>query len=205
MDITRSENSEAIIWTAAGTAAVAGALNPIPLAGDGVILITAWVTMLASLASVYGMEFDKQVFGIDDWNACSRIFEHAPGKADVFLGFQAFKSVVAYAIGTLTFIYLLKFTGAGSAFAALLNALLNFGFTAAVGFMYKDAWEKGEEPTKEEMIAMLKGVVKYVKSGLTKQKRKEMTAMYQEELRKGRSKKDAVLKVVKQFFENYFD
>jgi uncharacterized protein (DUF697 family) len=185
MDITRSENSEAIIWTAAGTAAVAGALNPIPLAGDGVILITAWVTMLASLASVYGMEFDKRAFKI--------------------AAFQAFKSVVAYAIGTLTFIYLLKFTGAGSAFAALLNALLNFGFTAAVGFMYKDAWEKGEEPTKEEMIAMLKGVVKYVKSGLTKQKRKEMTAMYQEELRKGRSKKDAVLKVVKQFFENYFD
>ncbi|MEM6377451.1 MAG: hypothetical protein AAF705_04505 [Bacteroidota bacterium] len=181
----RSEDVNAIVISASTTAAIAGAANPVPFIGDGLILVTAWVAMLGTLAAHHDIDFEGKSFRI--------------------LAFQIFKSIIAYAAGTLSFIYLLKFTGGGTIIAAILNATLNFGFTMVVGYMYSDAWERNEEPTKEEVLEALKNVVHTAKDGFSKRRRKEMIQTYQTKKEKGASHSEAIIDVIKDFFEGFFD
>ena len=179
-----NDDIDVIMYTAAGTAAVAGALNPFPFVGDGLILITAWGGMLTAISAELGFEFDMKSFKI--------------------IALQAFQSVALYAMGTLSFIYLLKYTGLGTPAAAMANAALNFGFTLGVGTMYRNAWEKGEEPTSQDILDLLKGVIGFFKDGLTKEKRASMLNSYNDEIDKGNSKSSSFTTVLKKFFNDFF-
>lgn len=181
----RSDDAEVLIWAAASGAAVAGALNPVPFVGDGIVLITAWITMLTGIAKIYEVSFNAKTFRIG--------------------ALQAFKSIMLYAVGTLSFIYLLKYTGVGTIAAAIANAALNFGFTAGIGFMYKEAWENDEEPTTKDIGELLKNVIDYFKNGFSKEKRKKMVDTYNIEIGKGKSMSEALTIVLKSFFEDFFD
>lgn len=180
----KNAKANEIIWGAASTAAIAGAFNPVPFAGDIAILITTWVVMLGSLASVYNTSFNESAFRVAAW--------------------EALKSAGLYVLGTLSFIYALKFTGMGTLPAALANATLNFGFTMGVGFMYKKAWRNNAEPDTDEMEKVLKEVVEVVKVNFSKEGRARILEIYNDAKASGDSKKDALQKVFKFIFEDEF-
>ena len=136
----KNEKANAEINMAAVIASGAGAANPIPLAGDVVILIGIWSAMLFRMAKIYEVEFDE--------------------KGTNILLKQAFRSVGWYALGTMFFVGITKSTGIGTGPAMVANAGLNFAFTKAVGHMYQQAWIEGRTPTKDELIQGLQNAHK---------------------------------------------
>lgn len=180
----RDERADTIIWTAATGAAIAGALNPTPLVGDVAILITAWVTMLGGMAKLYGAKFDVESF--------------------LVAAKQALKSAGLYLAGTFIFIGIVKFTGAGTVPAAVANALLNFGFTASVGLMYKNAWRVNSDPSVEDLEALLREVAEEVVHHLKGEQRRTIMRMYKESRRNGSSRREAIERVINYVFGDRF-
>lgn len=181
-DEDRDNEVNDIILKTALTLAIAGAFNPIPLAGDVIAIIGGWSNMLYRIAKVYEASYDPK------W------LEKALR--------EVFKSSGWYGAGTITFITavgLLKWTGFGTIPAIIVNALLNAGFTVAVGNMYKDAWKVGQTPTEEDLASRIEGVLRYAKSA---NKRKKARKVYDEARKRGLSREEALEEVVRAMSED---
>lgn len=177
----KDNNANLLIYAVATKAAVAGALNPVPLVGDVGILVFLWTGLLTGLAVNYKVDFDKGIF-----------------QTTVI---QVIQSVGIYAIGTFLFIGILKYTGIGTTLAMIVNGALNFGFTLAVGKMYQNAWKNNKNPDAKDLEDVLKNVVDVVKKKLDKEGKKEVARKFKENIKNGMSRKDAVLKIIKELFD----
>jgi uncharacterized protein (DUF697 family) len=179
MSDIRDDRALRVIWPAAMTAAAVGAMNPIPLA-DYVYLTGIWVGMLGTLAGIYGAEFDLKAFRT--------------------AAMQILYSAGLYLVGIFAFVSAAKYTGVGTIGAIIVNAVLNFGFTAAVGKMYQQAWRENRDPDLEELRGLLINTAKDIRARLTKEERKRLVARYKKELAEGKSRKEALEAVLKEFF-----
>jgi uncharacterized protein (DUF697 family) len=176
--MANNTTANAVIFGAAGTVAVAGFLNPVPLL-DYAYIFAAWAGMLATLAPVCGAKFDKEGF-------------YALIKS-------AFASVAAYMLGVYAFITAVKWTGIGTIPAAIVNAALNFSFTVAVGKIYEAAWSEGREPAKDELTKRFTAIIEQVR-GMDSSARKRLKARYDALRGSGKSQKDALIEVLTEYF-----
>jgi uncharacterized protein (DUF697 family) len=170
--------ANAVILGAAAGLAVAGFVNPIPLL-DGVYIATAWAGMLASLAPICGVKFDKTAF----MTAIKAVFF----------------SLGAYLVGVYAFLTIIKWTGVGTFPAAIVNAALNFSFTVGVGKVYENAWSEGREPGSDEIASQFRTMIDLVKK-MDKETRTELKEKYDRLRAEGASQKDALSQVLAEYF-----
>jgi uncharacterized protein (DUF697 family) len=170
---------DAIIYGAASTLAVVGFFNPVPLL-DAVFILGTWAGMLTTLAGTYGVEFNAKAF--------------------MTLLKQILLSIGAYALGVLSFLTVIKWTGIGTLPAAIANAGLNFTFTWAVGNLYREAWAEGREPASDEIEQRLKRAVDAIKASMARDNRAKLKQRYEELRKQGIDQKDALLKVLMEEF-----
>ena len=173
-----------IIYGASFGAAMAGAANPVPLAGDVAILIGAWGSMLLTLAGIYGERFDMSTFKQG--------------------ALQALASVYLYLAGTLLFIGITKYTGVGTVPAMIANAILNFGFTMAVGYMYKDAWENNRTPSAADLEFALNDAAEDMKRIFSRKEMRKIVDIYNRSRKSGYSKKESIQKVLDYIFDDKY-
>jgi len=139
---SKDENAEALIAIAIGTTAVAGFFDPTPGGIDVPVIIGAWATMLAGMANIYGMDFDRNNF--------TRVASAGLGSAGMFT------------LGTKALTWILKMTGFGWIAGGGINAFLNGIFTWRVGRAYQKAFKNKGDLTPEEFFDLLTASITFV-------------------------------------------